>query len=31
MKAKPSYDIKNAVSIFEYSKGLLGNTLRDFV
>lgn len=25
------YDIKNATSIFEYSKGLLGNTLRDFV
>lgn len=25
------YDIKSATSIFEYSKGLLGNTLRDFV
>lgn len=25
------YDIKSAASIFEYSKGLLGNTLRDFV
>lgn len=25
------YDIKNPTSIFEYSKGLLGNTLRDFV
>ena len=25
------YDIKSAESIFEYSKGLLGNTLRDFV
>ena len=25
------YDITNATSIFEYSKGLLGNTLRDFV
>lgn len=24
------YDIKSATSIFEYSKGLLGNTLRDF-
>jgi len=31
MQNKPSYDIKNAASIFEYSKGLLGNTLRDFV
>ena len=31
MHKNPSYDIKNAVSIFEYSKGLLGNTLRDFV
>ena len=31
MQNNPSYDIKNAVSIFEYSKGLLGNTLRDFV
>ncbi len=25
------YDIKNVESIFEYSKGLLGKTLRDFV
>ena len=25
------YDIKSATSIFEYSKGLLGRTLRDFV
>ena len=25
------YDIKNAKSIFEYSKGLLGKTLRDYV
>ena len=25
------YNIKSAKSIFEYSKGLLGNTLRDFV
>ena len=25
------YDIKDAISIFEYSKGLLGKTLRDFV
>lgn len=25
------YDIKSAASIFEYSKGLLGNTLRKFV
>ena len=25
------YDIKSATSIFEYSKGLVGNTLRDFV
>ena len=25
------YDIKSAASIFEYSKGLLGNTLRDFI
>ena len=25
------YDITNAVSIFEYSKGLLGKTLREFV
>ena len=25
------YDIKSATSIFEYSKGLLGKTLRDFV
>lgn len=25
------YDIKSAESIFEYSKGLLGNSLRDFV
>lgn len=25
------YDIKDAKSIFDYSKGLLGNTLRDFV
>lgn len=25
------YDITSATSIFEYSKGLLGNTLRDFV
>lgn len=31
MPSNPSYDAKNAVSIFEYSKGLLGNTLRDFV
>ena len=25
------YDITKATSIFEYSKGLLGKTLRDFV
>ena len=25
------YDIKSSTSIFEYSKGLLGKTLRDFV
>lgn len=25
------YDIKNATSIFEYSKGLLGKSLRDFI
>ncbi|MBR5653609.1 MAG: hypothetical protein IKX22_05965 [Prevotella sp.] len=25
------YDIKNPISIFEYSKGLLGKTLREFV
>ena len=25
------YDIKSATSIFEYSKGLLGKTLRNFV
>lgn len=25
------YDIKSSKSIFEYSKGLLGKTLRDFV
>ena len=25
------YDITNATSIFEYSKGLLGKTLRDYV
>jgi hypothetical protein len=24
------YNIKDALSIFEYSKGLLGKTLRDF-
>ena len=31
MQNNPFYDIRNAASIFEYSKGLLGNTLRDFV
>ncbi len=30
-KSTLPYDIKSATSIFEYSKGLLGNTLRDFV
>jgi hypothetical protein len=25
------YDIKSATSIFEYSKGLLGKTLRDYM
>ena len=25
------YDFKSAKSIFEYSKGLLGKTLRDFI
>lgn len=30
-KNKLPYDIKNSTSIFEYSKGLLGKTLRDFI
>lgn len=30
-KSTLPYNIKNAISIFEYSKGLLGKTLRDFV
>lgn len=31
IKSTLPYDIKNANSIFEYSKGLLGNTLRNFI
>lgn len=31
LKNKLPYDIKSSKSIFEYSKGLLGKTLRDFV
>lgn len=30
-EGKLPYDIKSAKSIFEYSKGILGHTLRDFV
>lgn len=30
IKSSLPYNIKDAVSIFEYSKGLLGKTLRDF-
>ena len=31
IKSTLPYDITNATSIFDYSKGILGKTLRDFV